>query len=329
MNNVNWLAASVLVLAGCGGGGDGGTAAPTATATLTTDNAASVAGATTDAALNSSEMDELADLGLVLSPDMAAVMAYGSDTSVSLAKNSAQLQATTALVTVGPEIVACPVSGSMSVSGDITNPETLSPGDSFSATYTNCGFADGIVSDGTISFRVTSFQGDLGGDQFDLGFDVTVNQLLLTDPVETVTFDGDFSMQMNTNGTISRVTISGNSLSLANGTESYSLSRFSTTATADISMFPQSFTIESEGYLMTSEFDGEVHFSTSIAFQGNGEGNPVGGELIITGAGNATIKVIPLDGNNVRLELDLDGDGAIDENGIVDLTWQELLDLTA
>ena len=77
---------------------------------------------------------------------------------------------------------------------------------------------------------------------------------------------------------------------------------------------------------MSSAFDGEVQFSTTVAFQGNGDGNPVSGEFLITGADNATIKVIPLDGLNVRLELDLDGDQAVDANGVIDMTWQELLD---
>jgi len=234
------------------------------------------------------------------------------------------LQAQTALVSVGPETTACPESGSMTISANIANPETLSPNDSFSLTYNDCNLGDGVVADGAIAFTVTSFQGDLGGDQFSLGFSLTVNNLTLADPAETVSVDGDFALAMNTSGTSTSVTVSGSSLSMTNGTETFSLSQFSTTATVDLSIFPESFTVESQGYLMSSDFDGEVRFNTSIAFSGNGEGNPVSGELLITGANQATIKVIPLDGNNVRLELDIDGDNAVDQDGVIELTWQEL-----
>jgi hypothetical protein len=79
---------------------------------------------------------------------------------------------------------------------------------------------------------------------------------------------------------------------------------------------------------MSSAFDGEVQFSTTVALQGSGEDNPLSGEFLITGADSATIKVIPLDSLNVRLELDLDGDQAVDANGVIDMTWQELLDTT-
>ena len=43
----------------------------------------------------------------------------------------------------------------------------------------------------------------------------------------------------------------------------------------------------------------------------------------ITGADNATIRVTAMDDITVRLEMDYDGDGAVDE--IVDLTWDEAI----
>ena len=46
------------------------------------------------------------------------------------------------------------------------------------------------------------------------------------------------------------------------------------------------------------------------------------GELTITGAGSASIRVIVLDGVFIRLEIDLDGDGNADE--FVDTTWDEV-----
>jgi hypothetical protein len=324
-----FLAAAILT--GCGGGGaDTSAPAPTATATITSSNAIEVAGATTDAALTSTQFDELADFGGLFSQGGMTMSA--SDASVTLAKKTAQLQATTGATTmavsVGPETTACPLSGTMTISATIENPETLTVGDSFSLSYLNCDLGDGIVANGGIGFTVSSFNGDLTGGSFDLGFNLQINQLQLVDSIENVTMNGDLSLSLNEGGTTASVALSGVSLSVTNGVDSYVLSDFSTTATVDLSVFPEAFTLQSSGFLMSSAFDGEVQFSTTVALQGSGEDNPLSGEFLITGADSATIKVIPLDSLNVRLELDLDGDQAVDANGMIDMTWQELLDTT-
>jgi hypothetical protein len=326
-----FVTASILTACGGGGSGGGGTtaSAPTATAALTTNNAAEISGATIDAALASSEFDQLADLGVLGSPATAAVTLSASDASVSLARKTAQLQAATAEVSVGPETTECPLGGFMTISATIQNQETLSAGDTFSLSYMDCNFGEGIVANGGVGFTVTSFQGDLVGEDFELGFDLNIDNLQMAEIVDNVTFDGDISMSLSITATMTTVTVSGSSLSLTSGTETFSLSDYSTTATVDQSVFPNSFTLESSGYLMSSKFDGEVHFSTTIALEGSGEGNPVGGEFVVTGADGATVTVIPMDEQNVRLELDLDGDDAVDENGTMDMTWQELLDTSA
>ena len=47
------------------------------------------------------------------------------------------------------------------------------------------------------------------------------------------------------------------------------------------------------------------------------------GELFIQAAGNTAIVFIVIDGDTVRLEIDINGDGEPDE--VVDVTWDELL----
>jgi len=321
------IIAAGLAVAACGGGGGGGgggTSTGTvsaATASITSANAVTVAGTTTDAALFSTEFDELANLGILGSPGGVAVVQSAAGSSVTLAKQTASLQA----VSVGPEVENCTFGGTLTISATIENPETLSAGDTFSLSYANCDFGEGMVANGSIGFTVTSFQGDLVGNDFDLGFDLRINGFSMVEAAESVSMDGDFSMSLDSTATGTTVTISGESLSLGNGTETYVLSEFSTTTTVDMSMFPESVTVQTSGFLMSSEFDGEVHFTTSIVLQGSGEGNPFSGEFVITGANEASITVIPMDEQNVRIELDLDGDGAVDPDGVIDTTWQELL----
>jgi hypothetical protein len=327
MVKFSFLLLVAAMVAGCGGSAEP-TGPTAATATVTRDNATEVAGATIDAALASADLDELADFGTLFSSGGMAMAA--SDTSVTLAKQTAQLQTTTGstamAVSVGPETTDCSNDGTMTISATIQGTETLTPGDTFSLSYMGCDLGDGIVANGGMSFTVSSFSGDLGGNSFDLGFNIQVSQLQLLSSTENTTMHGDLSLSLSEGGTTTGITLSGRSLSLSNGVDSFQLSQFSTVATVDLSVFPQAFTLESSGFLMSSAFDGEVHFSTTVALQGNGEDNPVSGEFLITGADNATIRVIPLDGLNVRLELDLDGDQAVDTDGVIDMTWQALLD---
>jgi hypothetical protein len=325
-----FIVAACLAVAACGGGGGGGDASavastPEATAEITSENAAAIAGATADAALFSSEFDDLANLGIVASPGGVAVVQSAAGASITLAKDTSRLQATT----IGPQTESCPFGGTMTISATIENPETLTAGDMFTMNYDNCDFGEGSVADGGIVFTVTSFQGDLVGTDFAMGFDLELTGFSMVGGGESVNMDGDFSLLIDTDATSSTVTVSGNSLTLTDGTDSFVLSAFSTTTTVDTSTFPASFTVASSGFLMSSEFDGEVEFSTTIAMQGSGEGNPFSGEFVVSGANGATVTVIPLDGDMVRLELDLDGDGAVDQDGTVDMTWQQLLGASA
>jgi hypothetical protein len=324
--------AACLAVTACGGGGSGGGSAPTATAELTVDNSVQIAGATADAALFSSEFDQLANLGLLGSPGGVAVAQAGGEASVTLARKTSQLQAisstSTTLVSVS-ESDDCPLGGTMSISAEIQNPETLSAGDNFSLSYADCDFGDGVLANGSISFRVTSMQGELNGDNTQVGFDLQIANLEIAEVGDGATIDGDISMSLNLTPTATTVSMSGSSLSVTSGVDSMMLSDYSTTVTADLSAFPESVTLQSSGFLMNSEFDGEVQFSTDIALQVSGENNPTAGRLRITGANGGIITVIPLDSLNVRVELDLDGDNAVDEGGTLDMTWQELLEQEA
>ena len=313
-------------LAACGGsgGGDGAAAGrtPVATAVLDSGNAVQVAGTTADAALFSAEFDELANLGVLGSPGGALVVQSGASESMTLAKQSASLQA----VSIGPESQPCPFGGSMTISATIENPEVLTAGDTFSLNYINCNFGEGLVANGGMSFTVTSFSGDMLGEDFSVGFDLDVTGFSMNEGGENVSLDGDISLSMTMTATSSTVTMSGTSLHISNGVDFYDMAEFSTTTTIDMSMFPESFSMTSHGFLMSSDFDGEVEFQTTIALQGSGEGNPVSGEFEVIGADGATVRVIPMDEFNVRVELDLNGDGAVDTDGTIDMSWQEFLD---
>ena len=91
-------------------------------------------------------------------------------------------------------------------------------------------------------------------------------------------------------------------------------------------MFPTAVSVSTSFTVSSPTIGGEVTVSTSLAMQASGEEYPYVGELRISGAGNTAIVIIALDANRVRLEIDVDGDGAFD--GELETTWDELLALT-
>ena len=78
------------------------------------------------------------------------------------------------------------------------------------------------------------------------------------------------------------------------------------------------------GTITSTQFDGEVTYETPVAFVALGDAYPHVGELLVTGANNATVRLIAVDEVNVRIEADYDGNGTIDET--IDTTWDALFD---
>ena len=77
------------------------------------------------------------------------------------------------------------------------------------------------------------------------------------------------------------------------------------------------------GKVESNRFDGQATYITEVPFVSSIDSNPYVGEMFITGADNSSIRVIALDVETVRLEMDYDGDGAVDETR--DVTWDEAI----
>ena len=100
------------------------------------------------------------------------------------------------------------------------------------------------------------------------------------------------------------------------------LTNFDTAQSVDTSVVPESYTLTTAGTVDSSQLSGSITYTTPVTFQGSGEGYPFAGELLITGAGGATIRLVTLDAINVRIETDTDGDGTVDATE--DTTWDDI-----
>jgi hypothetical protein len=175
------------------------------------------------------------------------------------------------------------------------------------------------TTNGRFSMRVTSFSGDPESGTFAFAVTTTITSFQVTVPGETATIDGSVSISINMAGSTVTTTVTSSSISVGDGSSNHTLRDYSSVHT----LMSGSFTLDVSGSLTSSDFSGTVNFDTTALLQGMGDGYAFTGQLLITGANGATIKVIVLDATYVRLEVDSNGDGVVDAT--LDVTWNDLV----
>ncbi|HEY5716707.1 MAG TPA: hypothetical protein VIS54_09850 [Psychromonas sp.] len=101
-----------------------------------------------------------------------------------------------------------------------------------------------------------------------------------------------------------------------------SIKNFLNIYTENASLFPVPSTLEGEGTVSSSGFAGAVNYTTPVTFEASGDNYPEVGELLITGANNATLHLITLSNIDIQIDADYEGDGVIDETFY--RLWSEL-----
>jgi hypothetical protein len=316
--------------AGCSGGGSGGGSADTGPdlVQLSSANAKTIAGAVLASSL---EGEELTQFAPAAGSSTAAKPQAQSGTAKLYSKVESIKDAQTASLleqdqigdlqaTAGRETTPCMVSGTVTLSGNLASTDTLTVGDTITAAFAGCD--DGVtLIDGTFAMKITRLSGDITSDLFAVGVDVTLTSFSVTEDGETVEADGSLSFFADSqqSPTIT-TTVTADSLTVTNGTASNTLADFSLTEVLDSAT--TAYSVSMQGTLTSTAFSGSVTFATPASLQGTGEGHAASGELLISGANGGTLHVIVLDGVNVRLELDADGNGLVDET--IDAVWDEL-----
>jgi hypothetical protein len=313
-------------LSGCGGGG-GGSDSPAGPdlVEITSSNAATIAGAVLLSSFEGGDLGSFA--GLTPAPTAvtstktsrlyAKVGSLEGAQMESLLKQSQQgyMQAP-----VGPVVTDCDVAGTITTSGNLASQMTLTAGDEVTLAFADCDDGASVV-DGVLSMTISSLSGDFASGLFVVGINITLTRFQVVENAEAVMADGTISFVTDTTGSPTDITrITTDALTVTGGGASNTLTQYLMTQT--VNEITGEYSLDTSGTLTSSAFSGSAAFTTELALQGAGTDYAVSGELLITGANGATIRVIVLDGVSVRLELDLDGDGTPDE--IVDATWAEL-----
>ena len=306
----------LTLLTACGGGGGGDAPVQASPAVITSANAPAIAGEAADSVMATAEVDDLLGLG-----GGFTITSKTSPLGTDFLKSSIERGIMQAAI--GPETVLCGAGGSITVSGQLAEPTTLTAGDFVSTVFDNCDDGQGVVIDGSFEFRVDAFSGDFTSGTFALTVTLTVSNFAVTDDGDLETVNGSVTLTLDTSAAPQNsVTLSGNSLTVSDASGTGTLSNFSTTVSQNDGVVPAAITFESSATMTSSEFEGSVSYTTPVPFQASEGEYPFMGELLVTGAEGAAVRLIALDNVNCRIEVDLDGDGAFDES--VDTTWDEI-----
>jgi len=336
MNRVTVLSGSAvlaLVLSGCGGGGGGGgipsaamVAEPPlpsqpATGAINSGSVLTVAGRTVNAALQSGSFGDIASFVGLTTVTSSGPGKIGSGAIAKPGGSNGWSQ-----VPFGPETTRCEVDGSVTVSGDIANPLTVTEGDFLDYEWDNCNDGLSQVVDGFIGMTFTEFDGNLLSGRILLGIALDLENFQVVEDGEVDVTDGGMSLSIDSRtppNTI--VTTRGSLLVVTDGAGTETLTNFSSTVTENTSVAPSSFTTDVIGTMSSTLFSGDVNYEMASAFLSTGDDYPYAGEMVVTGTSNARIRIIALSAASVRIQADYDGDGAPDAT--IDTTWDALIDV--
>jgi hypothetical protein len=322
---ISAIGITVLALFGCGGGGGGsGGTTPTADITITSGNAVAVARDVYDSVGDTASLGDFGTGGLIGSTGPATPTLSKAASSLAAKAGLSGSVDTGSLIAVafGPEQSACAVAGTVRISGDISNPDALSGGDTVTLVFTNCDDGDGQVVNGRLTLTIDSVSGDMTTQFFALGATLDFQSFSVREAANTTTVNGGFSMLLDTTGyPVTEAALSSPYLSVTDGVRTATLSNYSTMATVDESSQPPAFSVTSSGRIDLPARGGSVSYSTPEPFAGFGEGDPDSGVLFVRGASGATITMTVQSSTQVQLEMDYDGNGTVDETVI--LTWVE------
>jgi len=231
----------------------------------------------------------------------------------------------------GPVTEPCQDGGTVTLSGSVANPGPSGPaaaGDQLQASFDQCGFETGELLDGLFAYTIQGLAGDLATDSFAFQLALGLTEFEIDQNGTSLIYGGTPTLVVDTRDPpFSKSTVSGGSLEIQQGTLQLILLGFTTTAADDVLNGSSGVSsLSGIGSLSSSDFTGTLSYTTVETLESTGDAFPSKGELLITGANNATIRLTVENDSELVLALDLDGDGTVDETQ--DTTWDELLGLS-
>jgi hypothetical protein len=316
------LLATALMTSACGGGDSstfGGTEPVSDSFGIDSGNGVAAARQSYEAVLASGG---IADIGGAAG--LSSAPSDGSAIARQAAAPEELVLDVVSLIPFGPDVEPCfGGTGTVTISGDIAVPGTLTPGDVFRIEYDLCDEGQGEIIDGDIDLTVRDFSGDLFLGTYLLGMDAVIDTLSIATGTDTLITDGDATIAINTQeAPYIETSVSGSRITQTSNAGTETLASYSSSQSLDGNQDPPEYTMDASGTLDSARLPGTVTYSTETTFRGFVPAYPREGALLVRGD-SSSARLVVLDDTNVRVEIDSNGDGAVDD--AIDLTWEEFL----
>jgi hypothetical protein len=223
----------------------------------------------------------------------------------------------------GPETYNCPTSGTFTVSGDVTDPNTVTTDDFAIYEAISCDSGTGYTVDGTFRFDIGGIVGDPASGQYEQDQLLTFTGFQAASASLTTTLNGDHTAVIDSRPTGQiLVTFGGNSLRIDEEQISISISNYSGVLIVQTSI-PFNNTLAVAGTVNSSLVAGSFDFVTGEAINKPVGLPPTDGILDVIGEGGSTARVAVVNETLVRIEVDANGSGNYEVSSSV--SWQEFL----
>ncbi len=328
MNNNLFLTAATLVLVagcqsgascsfvGCGAdnpqGGTGGTGG----VTIDQDNALTILREAWFAANTTADLPFFVVATGVGDTSGGVVVANGGGSKI-LPGNSVFL------TPFGPTVYNCPVSGTFTISGDVTDINTVTAGDYISYESSACDSNTGYTVDGFHSLDIASVTGDVASGEFEQAQAMVFTDFQAASASLVTTLNGDHTVVLDTRPVNSVTTaFSGLSLDVIEDQITASIRNYSGFATSGtVSPFASSFAMT--GSVNSSVIAGSFDYSTSETIQQVPGEHPSDGIFDVDGDNFSTARIAVVDSTNLNLQVDTNGSTNYEFS--ITMTWEEFL----
>lgn len=331
IRSVLGLFAATLFLTGCGGGDSNSSAysGPTAPVAVTTTTEGDAVASYAKSAALSSSFSNLADTFVPLTGNTSPELSAAPDMLGNLAKRFADMalkptiSGTSLMAGVtASQTYSCGTSGTYTLTVNVADPYATnpSPGDSYTFSFNNCVYGS-FMDTGSVTFTVNTYT---TGNDFSATYtfsNYTTTVISSGDFIKTV---GAFTAAISA-ATDTTYSITGTSLVNTGSFSGVAAQlRYSDFSFVDIFYTNFDLSLDHDFTIASTEIGGSITVNTVTPFViANGDIYPYVGQLIVTAASNAKVRLTAEDNVNVTIEYDLDGDD-IYETTLNEIAWTSL-----
>lgn len=320
-------AATAALLASCGGGGGGGGSpvppiggGPQAVA-ISDANAKPVSADALDSVRNTSTTSGPSGLPLGVSVDPAPSAGIMQSMLGAAQLAAAAPRAPTPMGVMMSQSVACPLGGSMMMSGNFATTTGTSPGDTFTINASGCTVSEGgvtAVMNGQMSLTIVS--GSMDTMPFHVVLQMTMTNLSVTSGGVTTVANGDARMDWNAMSGMSQTMVSsGTTMTMretsATGTRNSTMTNYtqgitlggtmvSATLSASVQTDNPRFAAGGATYVVSTPSPVVWDATTGVVSSGS---------IKVVGASNSQLMLDFTGGGNAMISLDANGDGIFEK----------------